>query len=125
MRELIARVRANLRRAADHPAPPSQPFRLDGLTVDFAKHRVLVDNRPVVLTPTEFGLLAELIRHAGAVLMPADLLRAVWGPAYVDDFGLLRTAVWRAAAEAGAQSQGARFVGTVNRVGYTLGAGTP
>ncbi len=95
MRELIARVRANLRRAADHPAPPSQPFRLDGLTVDFAKHRVLVDNRPVVLTPTEFGLLAELIRHAGAVLMPADLLRAVSGPAYVDDFGLLRTAVWR------------------------------
>ncbi len=120
-RELVARVRANLRRAASRPAPPGRQTYTHGLAIDFASRRVEVHSKPVDLTPTEFGLLAELATHAGSVLLPADLLRAVWGPSYADDVGLLRTAVWRLRRKIEPEAGSPRFIVTVNRVGYTFG----
>ena len=76
VRGLLARVRANLRRSGARAAPPER-FTADGLTLDFAMRRAEVDGRPVSLTPTEFGLLTELVTNRGAVLLPADLLRSV------------------------------------------------
>ena len=116
VRELLARVRANLRRTATSAGQPKQ-VTIENLTVDFGMRRVISDGKPVPLTPTEFGLLAELAGHAGVVLLPADLLRAVWGPAYVDDVGLLRTAIWRLRQKLEPDPQHPRYIVTVNRVG--------
>ena len=120
VRELLARVRANLRRVTTRPDPPAH-LVLGDLAIDFAMRRVRLGGEPVNLTPTEFGLLAELALSRGTVLLPADLLRAVWGPAYVDDVGLLRTAVWRLRRKLEADPNQPRLIVTLPRVGYTFG----
>ena len=67
--ELAARIRAALRRrAAPHPAEPSEPCSLGDLTIDYPGHRVAVAGRPVRLTPTDYELLFKLSVHAGRVL---------------------------------------------------------
>lgn len=76
--ELLARLRAVQRRA---PEAQEQPVFVSGdLTVDLAARTVTVKKKEVHLTATEYALLHELIRHAGKVVMHAQLLRAVWGP---------------------------------------------
>ena len=76
--ELLARLRAVQRRA---PEAHEQPVFVSGdLTVDLASRMVTVKKKEVHLTATEYALLHELIRHAGKVVMHAQLLRAVWGP---------------------------------------------
>jgi two-component system, OmpR family, KDP operon response regulator KdpE len=76
--ELLARLRAVQRRA---PEAHEQPVFVSGdLTVDLASRLVTVKKKEVHLTATEYALLHELIRHAGKVVMHAQLLRAVWGP---------------------------------------------
>lgn len=120
LRELIARVRANLRRVTRHRDPP-QSLSCGPLTIDFAMRRALLNGRPSPLTPTEFDLLGELARNRGQVLLPADLLRAVWGPAYVDDVGLLRTVIWRLRRKIEPDAEPYRYIVTIPRVGYTFG----
>lgn len=123
VRELVARVRANLRRERRGVAAPfaGSALTYGPLTIDFPMRRAALDGKPLALTPTEFGLLAQLARHTGQVLLPADLLRAVWGPAYVDDVGLLRTAIWRLRRKLERDVDHPRYVLTVPRVGYTFG----
>lgn len=93
MRELVARVRAMLRRAqmvassesaggetepdGAHPHGPS--YELGDLAIDVPRRQVSLSGRPVSLTPKEFDLLAYLAKHAGIVLSRAALLREVWG----------------------------------------------
>ena len=72
--ELMARVRAALRRQAD-----PEPFRLGALAIDYAARQVTVDGQPVKLTATEYDLLRVLALNAGRVVTHADLLRRVWG----------------------------------------------
>ncbi len=79
--ELLARVRAAVRRAGSDPDTP-ETIEADGLVLDFAANRATRDGHPVHLTPTEWRLLAELARHRGRVVSHEDLLRAVWGPHY-------------------------------------------
>jgi len=77
--ELLARVRAALRRGA----PSLEPVvDLGGLVVDLQKRSVARDGTLVQLTPTEFDLLALLARNEGKLLTHPAILRAVWGPAY-------------------------------------------
>lgn len=87
-RELIARIRATLRRAA-HPEGKTV-FEKDGLVVDMTRRVVTRDGDEVSLTPTEYQLLCELIKNAGKVLTHAHLLRAVWGRGNEDEVHLLR-----------------------------------
>ena len=76
--ELLARLRAVQRRA---PEAHENPVFVSGdLTVDLASRAVTVKKKEVHLTATEYALLHELVRHAGKVVMHAQLLRAVWGP---------------------------------------------
>lgn len=79
--ELLARVRAAVRRAGSDPDTP-ETIEADGLVLDFAANRATRDGHPVHLTPTEWRLLAELARHRGRVVSHEDLLLAVWGPHY-------------------------------------------
>ena len=86
--ELIARLRAALRRTT---ATPSEPvLRADGLELDLAAHRVSVDGSEVHLTPIEFDLLRTLMLGRGRLLTHRALLREVWGPAYENDTQVLR-----------------------------------
>jgi two-component system, OmpR family, response regulator MtrA len=80
-RELVARVRAILRRT--EPAPPlSRTIELDGLRVDLRSRSVTIDGSAVALRTLEFELLAELARHAGHVVTRDRLLDRVWGVSF-------------------------------------------
>lgn len=83
--ELVARLRAVLRRAAGPAAESGGELRLGLLTIDVARHEVTVDGRPVHLTPREYEVLKVLVAHAGRLVTHGRLLRAVWGTAYADE----------------------------------------
>jgi two-component system KDP operon response regulator KdpE len=94
--ELLARVRAALRRAEDSAqATPQSIFRAGDLMVDLARQRVFVREQEIKLTPTEYRLLSELIKHTGQVIVPAYLLERVWGVGYEGEEQLLRQAIHR------------------------------
>src|SRR5438132_382797 len=76
-KELVARVRAVLRRSQQREAP--RVLRAGGITLDPFRHLVQVDGRPVTLTPKEFDLLQALLDAAGRVLSREHLLNRIWG----------------------------------------------
>jgi two-component system KDP operon response regulator KdpE len=86
--ELTARLRVAQRHVA--PEPEATSFRSGDVQVDLARRLVLVRGQPVKLTPTEYALLRLLVQHAGRVLTHRQILRAVWGPEYVDETHYLR-----------------------------------
>jgi len=75
--ELMARLAAIQRRQGAHDAASLQ---FGTLVLDPVHHEAALDGRPLKLTPTEYALLAQLVRHAGKVVTLKQLLRAVWGP---------------------------------------------
>ena len=90
MDELLARLRAAVRRSAV-TGPEDEPVvRTASFTVDLAAKRVLKDDVEVHLTPTEWGLLEVLARNAGKLVAQKQLLRDVWGPAYEKETHYLR-----------------------------------
>lgn len=90
MDELLARLRAAVRRSAV-AGPEDEPVvRTASFTVDLAAKRVLKDDAEVHLTPTEWGLLEVLARNAGKLVAQKQLLRDVWGPAYEKETHYLR-----------------------------------
>ena len=88
MDELLARIRAALRRAAPEPASPM--VITPQFTVDLAAKRVVRDGVPVRLTPTEWHVLEVLVRNVGKLVTQQQLLREVWGPSYVEETHYLR-----------------------------------
>ncbi len=93
---LLARVRANLRRAA---SPPTQVAGGEGyhdehLAIDLEERRVRVDGKLIRLTPTEFNLLALLVSRAPRTVPYRELLERVWGFEYIDDIDYLRVYIW-------------------------------
>jgi two-component system, OmpR family, KDP operon response regulator KdpE len=86
--ELLARLRASLRRAVQISEEPV--FTLGNLTVDLAHRLVICDEESVQLTPTEYDLLRVLVTHAGKVITHRHLLTAVWGQGYENAVHLLR-----------------------------------
>ena len=88
-RELIARLRATMRRARSDALEPL--IEVDGLAVDLARRAVYRDGEEVHLTPIEFTLLGALLRHRGRLLTHEALLHQVWGPSHAHDTPTLRT----------------------------------
>ncbi|MCB0105448.1 MAG: response regulator [Caldilineaceae bacterium] len=86
--ELLARLRVALRHA--QPAPDLPIFTSGDLQVDLTRRLVTVRGEPVKLTPTEYALLRLMIQHAGRVLTHRQILKEVWGPAYVEETHYLR-----------------------------------
>ena len=82
--ELLARVRATRRRSAGAASEESAPFRIGDVEVDLTRRTVRKGESPLHLTPIEFRLLALLIKNVGRVLTHRQILREVWGPAYVE-----------------------------------------
>jgi DNA-binding response OmpR family regulator len=87
-RELVARVKAILRRTQPKTPSPDKPLRLGDLVVDPARREVSVAGQPVALRAKEFDLLLALVQHKGLALSREQLLEMVWG---FDFFGQTRT----------------------------------
>ena len=120
-RELIARVRAVLRR---DELPPSRDTRLgitysDGyLTVDIAKRRVMVNDKHIKLTPREFRLFALLLENAGHILTHKQLLEKVWGWEYTDDLDYVRIYISHLRQKIEPNPTQPRYIVTEPGVGY-------
>ena len=91
--ELLARIRALLRRSEDRSAQVAPRFLSDGLEIDLASHRVVRDGQGVRLTKTEWALLEAFAGHPGKLLTHGWLLTHVWGEGYADDVDVLRVFV--------------------------------
>lgn len=89
MDELAARIRSVLRRTASAHGTDS-PFKFGELQVDFDRREVRIREKLVKLTPTEYDLLKYLIQNVGKILTHGTILKAVWGPAYMDQAQYLR-----------------------------------
>ena len=119
--ELSARIRAALRRRA--AAEPSEPYVLGDLTIDYAEHRVVLDGRPVHLTPTEYRVLAELSANAGRVLTYERLLGRVWGEKSDGDVRPMRTIVNKLRRKLGDDAETPTYIFTDPRIGYRMPEG--
>ena len=116
--ELIARLRAALRRAGDSPDEPT--ITADGLEIDLAAHAVRRDGEEVHLTPIEFKLLQTLAANRGRLMTHRALLTQVWGPGWEDDTQTLRTHIANLRRKI-EPSDGPRYIRTDPGVGYRFG----
>ena len=122
--ELLARIRAVLRRA--QPAPgPGVIVRIGEVVVDLKNGSVMRNGAEVRLSPTEYGLLAVLAKHAGQVMDHRTLLREVWGPSYADERNYLRTFVQRLRSKLEADPKNPQIIVTAGSRGYRLGPAGP
>jgi two-component system KDP operon response regulator KdpE len=115
--ELLARVRAALRRSSADGEPAGQLARGD-LVIDFDKRRVVRDRDEIRLTPKEFDLLVYLARHAGRVVTHKAILRAIWGPHSVDQPEHLRVLVNAVRKKIEPDPANPRYILTEPWVGY-------
>jgi two-component system KDP operon response regulator KdpE len=90
MDELLARLRAAVRRAATVPSGEEAVVETSAFTVDLAAKKVLRDGAEVHLTPTEWGVLELLVRNRGKLVGQKQLLQEVWGPGYASETHYLR-----------------------------------
>ncbi|HEY0216472.1 MAG TPA: MtrAB system response regulator MtrA [Cellulomonas sp.] len=118
-KELIARVRARLRRS-DEPAP--EHLRIGDLSIDVTGHRVTRDGAPISLTPLEFDLLVALARKPWQVFTREVLLERVWGYRHAADTRLVNVHVQRLRSKIEADPERPEIVVTVRGVGYKAGA---
>lgn len=123
LEELLARLRAVLRRTSRRALPPTRPPLVIGdLALDFTAQCVLLHGKPVQLTRTEYEVLAHLALHSGRVLTHRTLLQAVWGPAYGNESEYLWTYIRRLRSKLEPNPRQPRYLLTQPGVGYYLAA---
>jgi two-component system KDP operon response regulator KdpE len=119
MSELLARIRAALRRRVE--AAPGQPlFRVGGLEVDLGRRVVRVEQVEVRLSPKQYRLLQVLVSNAGKVMTHRQLLKEVWGNAHTDDVQYLRVFVRKLRNRIETDPACPRYLLTELGVGYRL-----
>ena len=119
--EILARVRALLKRASATGAAPRTETRVGDLTIDFGARLVRRGQEEITLRPKEFDLFAALVRHRGRVVSRADLLREVWGYAAGTESRTVETHLAALRERLGDDPQAPRYIVTVRRAGYRLG----
>jgi len=120
--ELLARIRVALRHRGSTLQPALRHIQRDGLTIDLESRRVNRDGSPVHLTPTEFELLARLVRSGGRIVTHRQLLADVWGAEHVDDTHYLRLYMGQLRAKLEQSPSEPRFLLTEIGVGYRFAA---
>ena len=121
--ELLARIKAVLRRTRVAPAQKLEPiFTLAGFSVNFAQRRVSANGRDVKLSPTEYKLLYELVTNAGRVVLHQDLLARVWGREYRDETEYLRVYIRYLRQKIEEDSSQPKLILTEPGVGYRFTA---
>ena len=122
-RELVARMRAVLRRGVEQAEPSGESALAAGpVRLDVDRHVVAVDGRPVALPLKEFDLLELLLRNAGRVLTRGQLIDRVWGADYVGDTKTLDVHVKRLRAKLEPDPANPRHLVTVRGLGYKFEA---
>ena len=116
--ELLARLRAVLRRAGDEPDEPL--VSVGELSIDLADRRVISAGEEIHLTPIEFDILRELARHSGKLVTQRQLLQAVWGPGYDHETHYLRVHVAHIRAKIEPDPSHPTYLITEPGVGYRL-----
>jgi two-component system KDP operon response regulator KdpE len=122
MGELLARVRANLRRIPTAEAEQPAVIEAGGLRIDLTAHKVTVQNRDVHLTPKEFDLLVYLARRPGKVVSHRSLLGAVWGGQSTEQVEYLRVFVGQLRKKLEPDSSAPHYILTEPWVGYRFEA---
>ena len=122
--EVIARIRAILRRAAPQPGeePPPGPIAVGGLEVDFASRRAHLDGDELQLSRKEFDLLSELIRHAGRVVTREQLMDRVWDENWFGSTKTLDVHIRWLRRKLGDDPGEPRYLHTVRGVGFRFTA---
>jgi two-component system KDP operon response regulator KdpE len=116
--ELLARLRAVMRRSADHGTSPQ--LQIGGLLIDVADRSVSRDGQEIHLTPIEFDLVRVLARHQGRLVTHRQLLKEVWGPEYGAETHYLRVHVAHIRAKLELDPSRPQYVITEPGVGYRL-----
>jgi len=120
--ELLARIRAALRRSLSRDIQPGGRISSGDITIDFDRHRVYRQEVDVRLTPKEFDLLALLVGRAGQVVTHRTILKEIWGPNAVDQPEYLRVLVGQLRKKLEPDPGRPRYVLTEPGVGYRLAA---
>jgi two-component system KDP operon response regulator KdpE len=118
--ELLARTRANMRRARTGRTDADTVFRFGDIEVDLTARIVRKSGAEVHLTPIEYRLLGVLIANAGRVLTHPYLLREVWGPTHAESTHYLRVYMGNLRQKLEADAAQPRFIVTETGVGYRL-----
>jgi len=119
MNELLARLRAAIRRRT-LPVDRPGPVHIGTTSVDLARREATRDGRPLHLTPLEFRLLECLVRQAGLIVTPRQIIREVWGPDRVDDPRSLRVLVKTLRKKLEPEPHRPRYLVTEAGLGYRL-----
>lgn len=122
-RELVARVRALLRRPRTETVDqPGMPTQIAGLRIDAAAREVTLEGKPITLTPNEFDILSALSAHPGIVLSRRQLLEAIHRAPWFGDSHLIDVHIGHLRRKLGEDPTAPRYVITVRGVGYRLGS---
>jgi len=117
---LMSRIKALLRRVAKLPSGAQEVFQVGELKIELTRRRVFVGEQEVSLTPIEFNLLCELVRHAGFVVTHRQLLEKVWGPSYIEHNHYLRIYMGQLRHKLESDPARPRYLLTEAGVGYRL-----
>jgi two-component system KDP operon response regulator KdpE len=119
--ELLARIRATLRRAAPVSPDAADPIiRFGNVQADFEKRQITVGGQEVHLTPNEYELLQVLIKYAGRVVTQRQLLNEVWGPQHTEQSQYLRVYVAQLRRKLEQDPARPRYLQTEPGIGYRL-----
>jgi DNA-binding response OmpR family regulator len=122
VKELLARVRVLLRRQVpdNDQSSPGAIFTTGELTIDFAQHQVMLQDRPIQLSRTEYRLLSTLAQNAGRVMTHELLLERVWGAEYNREVDFIWVYISRLRRKIEVDPRHPRYILTVPDVGYKL-----
>ena len=121
--ELVARVKAQLRRSTRYnagAAPESHVIDFSGLEINKDTHECRLYDQPVDLTPTEFSLLWMLCQNRGKVLSAEELFEGVWGEKYLDSNNTVMVHIRRLREKLHEPARNPKFIKTVWGVGYKI-----
>jgi two-component system, OmpR family, KDP operon response regulator KdpE len=123
IQELLARIRAAMRRQNPGGEGEAQVFSREGFEINFQSRRVTVNGRSVRLTPKEFDLLKLLVSHPNIPIPHRKLLQTVWGPDYGDEVEYLRVVVNQLRKKIEVEPSKPKYLLTEPWVGYRFAAG--
>jgi two-component system KDP operon response regulator KdpE len=123
MNELLARVRATLRRAPTKTSETQNMIEAGDFRIDLAARRMNVNGREIHLTPKEFELLVYLMRNAGKVITHRTLLAAVWGGNYTEQTEYLRVFIGQLRKKIESDAAHPRYILTEPWIGYRFNPG--
>lgn len=119
-KELVARVKAVLRRSKFQDGPIETTFHSNDLAIDFAQHRVRLGSQEINLTATEYQLLSYLAHNVGRLITPGQILDKVWGEEYVSETHLLQVNMARLRHKLGDDANHPRYIVTRPGIGYMM-----